>query len=62
MYQLYFYINLFDPLEDSSIINEKSLNKWTIEKLVNEILMTDRQENRTVSRGEWYLQRIEKWN
>ena len=27
MYQLYFYVNLFNPLEDSSIINEKSLSK-----------------------------------
>ena len=30
MYQIYFYVNLFNPLENSSIINEKSLNKRTI--------------------------------
>ena len=30
MYQLYFYENLFNPLEDVSIINEKSLSKRTI--------------------------------
>ena len=30
MYQIYFYVNLFHPLENSSIINEKSLNKRTI--------------------------------
>ena len=38
MYQLCFYVNLFNPLEDSSIINEKGLSEKTIEKLLNEIL------------------------
>ena len=45
MYQIYFYVNLFNPLENSSIISEKSLNKLAIKKLLNEILLTDRQEN-----------------
>ena len=45
MYQIYFYVNLFNPLENSSIISKKSLNKQTIEKLLDEILSTDRQEN-----------------
>ena len=45
MYQIYFYVNLFNPLENTSIISQKSLNKRTIEKLLNEILSTDRQEN-----------------
>ena len=45
MYQIYFYVNLFNPLENSSIIIEKILNKRAIEKLLNEILSTDRQEN-----------------
>ena len=45
MYQIYFDINLFNPLENSSIISEKGLNKWTIKKLLKEILLTDRQEN-----------------
>ena len=45
MYQLYFYVYLFIILEDSRIINEKNLTKQTIEKLLNEILTTDRQEN-----------------
>ena len=40
MYQTYFYINLFNPL-----ISEKNLNKRTNEKLLNEILSIDRQEN-----------------
>ena len=35
MYQIYFYINLFNPLENSGIINEKVLNKKAIEKLLN---------------------------
>ena len=33
MYQIYFYVNLFNPLENSSIITQKSLNKQTIKKL-----------------------------
>ena len=45
MYQTYFYVNLFNPLENSSIISKKSLNKLAIEKLLNEIVQTDRQEN-----------------
>ena len=45
MYQIYFYVNLFNPLENSGIINEKILNKRTNEKLLNEVLSTDRQEN-----------------
>ena len=46
MYQIYFYFNLFNPLDNSSILlSENNLNKRTIEKLLNEILLTDRQEN-----------------
>ena len=45
MYQIYFYMNLLNPLENSSIINKKIVNKQTIKKLSNEILSTDRQEN-----------------
>ena len=45
MYQIYYYVDLFKPLENSSIINEKILNKRTIEKLLNEVLSTDRQVN-----------------
>ena len=57
-YQLYFYVYLFIILEDSRIINEKSLTKQTIEKLLNEILTTDRQESERrieVCRGKWYM-------
>ena len=45
MYQIYFYINLFNPLDKSSILSEKNLNKITIEKLLNETLSIDRKKN-----------------
>ena len=45
MYQIYFYVNLFKPLENSTIINKKILKKRTIEKFLNEVLSTDRQVN-----------------
>ena len=45
MCQIYFYVNLFNALDNSSISSEKNLNKRTIERLWDEILLTDRQEN-----------------
>ena len=45
MYQIYFYVNLFKPLENSTVINKKILKKRTIEKFLNEVLSTDRQVN-----------------
>ena len=45
MYQIYFYVNLLNPLEKNSSISTKSLHKRTIEKLLNEMLSTDRQES-----------------
>ena len=45
IYHLYFYVDLFNPLKVSSIINEKTLDKNTIKKLLNEILSTDKQNN-----------------
>ena len=45
IYQIYFYVNLLNPLENSSILNKKTLNRKTIEKVLNEILSVDRQEN-----------------
>ena len=38
MYQTYFYVNLFNLLENSNIINKKILSKRTIEKLLNDII------------------------
>ena len=45
MYQIYCNVNLFNPLDSSSILSKKTLNKRTIEKLPNEILSIDKQEN-----------------
>ena len=54
MYQIYFYVNLFKPLDNSSILSKKNLSKRMIEKLFNEIFSTDRQENE--SRIEVFVQ------
>ena len=45
----YFYVSVFNSLENSSIINEKILNKQAIGKLLNKISSTDmhKNENRT---------------
>ena len=45
IYQIYFHVSLFNPLEKSNILKEKTLNRKTTEKLLNEILSMDRQEN-----------------
>ena len=45
MFQLYFYKNLFNPLESSTIIHDEKLNKKSIEVLLNEILSTNKEEN-----------------
>ena len=45
IYQVYFHVSLFNPLEKSSILNEKTLNRKTFEKLLNETLSMDRQKN-----------------
>ena len=46
LFQLYFYKNIFDPDEKSKIINHETLNKKTIEKILNEIFSTDVDENK----------------
>ena len=45
IFQLYFYVNLFAPMEGSSIIKDKTLSKSTTEKLLNEIFTLDRESN-----------------
>ena len=45
IFQLYFYANLFSPVENSKIITGKSLTKKTIEKLLNQIFRTEKNEN-----------------
>ena len=44
IYQISFYVNLFNLLESSSILSGKTLTKKTIEKLLNEILPTNKPE------------------
>ena len=48
IFQLYFYVNLFTPLENSSIVNDKKLSKTTLEKLLNEIFYLDRDKNESL--------------
>ena len=44
-FQLYFYKNLFDPDEKSKIVSHKTLNKGTLQTIMNEIFSTDVKEN-----------------
>ena len=48
IFQLYFYVNLFTPLENSSIVNDKKLSKSTLEKLLNEFFCLDRDKNESL--------------
>ena len=45
IFQLYFYVNLFNPVKNSQIISDKTLMKKTIEKLLNEIFTSNKDEN-----------------
>ena len=44
-FQLYFYKSLFDPDEKSKILSHGTLNKSTLETIINEIFSTDIDEN-----------------
>ena len=44
-FQLYFYKNLFDPDDQSKILNHQKLTKNTLETRINEIFSTDINEN-----------------
>ena len=44
-FQLYFYKNLFDPDEQSKIVQHQKLTKNTLETLLNEIFFLDIEEN-----------------
>ena len=49
IFQIYFYDNLFYPDKHSKIQNKTKLNKKTIETLLNELFVSDNQEqNETV--------------
>ena len=45
LFQLYFYKNIFDPGERSKIINHETLNKKSIEEILDEIFSTDVDQN-----------------
>ena len=45
VFQLYFFVNLFNPDKSSAIIEYKTLSKKIIEKLFDEIFSTDKEEN-----------------
>ena len=44
-FQLYFYKNLFDPDEKSKILSHQTLNKSTLETIINQIFSTDVDQN-----------------
>ena len=46
IFQLYFYHNLFNPDENSSIQNKTKFNKKTIETLFNKLFVLDNQDKK----------------
>ena len=50
-FQLYFYKNLFDPDEKSKIVSHKTLNKGTLQTIMNEILSTNIKENEYIAKS-----------
>ena len=45
VFQLYFFVNLFNPDENCVVIEDKILTKKAIEKLLNKIFSTSKEEN-----------------
>ena len=45
-FQLYFSKNVFDPDERSKILSHQTLNKHTLDTIINEIFSTDVDENK----------------
>ena len=50
-FQLYFYKNLFDPDEKGKILSQGTLNKSTLETIINEIFSTDIDENEHIGKN-----------
>ena len=48
IFQLYFYYNLFNPLNKSSIVQDNVISKRTIEKLLNEIFSLNKDQNENI--------------
>ena len=46
LFQLYFYKNIFNPVERSKIINHETLNRKTVEQILNEMFSTDVNQNK----------------
>ena len=46
LFQLYLYKNLFDPDENSNILNDEYLTKKTVETLLNEIFSRNKNKNK----------------
>ena len=44
IFQLYFYDNLFNPIENSKIQEKATLNETTIGTLLNELFVLDNQD------------------
>ena len=53
-FQLYFYKNLFDPHEKSKIISHRTLNKSTLETIINEIFPSDIKENEYIVKNFYF--------
>ena len=45
IFQLYFYKSLFDPSIKSNILEQKTLNRSTVQILLNEIFTSQTEEN-----------------
>ena len=57
-FQLYLYKKLFDPNEKSKIVSHKTLNKCTLEAIMNETFSTDVKEKEYIVKSfkeEFYL-------
>ena len=49
IFQIYFYDNLFNSDQNSKIQNKKSLNKKTVETLLNEpFVLNDQEQNQAI--------------
>ena len=48
IFQLYFYYNPFNPLNESSIVQDNVISKHTIEKLLNEIFSLNKEQNEKI--------------
>ena len=48
LFQLYFYINLFIPQENSQIIKNRTLTLQTIRHLLNELFSKNTKENEEI--------------